>query len=88
MYTFSKYSSLLFTHFDILFTPTVKQAVVRGGGESPGPGNHLKGLQNALEDMTEVKLTAEARRDVNGILKYMRKFECVFDLVQDFKLRQ
>lgn len=39
--------------------------------------NHLSGLQEALEDLQGLNLTAETRGDINGILKYMCKFECI-----------
>ena len=39
--------------------------------------NHLPGLQDALEDLKTLNLTAETRRDVNGIQKYICKFECI-----------
>lgn len=38
---------------------------------------NLSGLKNALEEIKILNLTADTRRDVNGILKYMSKFECV-----------
>lgn len=39
--------------------------------------NHLPGLQSALEDLKLLNLTADTCRDVNGIKKYMTKFECI-----------
>lgn len=39
--------------------------------------NHLPGLQDALENLSTLNLTAETKRDVAGIIKYIRKFECI-----------
>ncbi|XP_029172840.1 zinc finger MYM-type protein 1-like [Nylanderia fulva] len=39
--------------------------------------NYLPGLQSALEDLKTLNLTAETRRDVSGIQKYICKFECI-----------
>ncbi|XP_050065845.1 uncharacterized protein LOC126554884 [Aphis gossypii] len=39
--------------------------------------NNLPGLQNALEDVKQLNLTAESRRDIEGIVKYINKFECI-----------
>lgn len=38
---------------------------------------NLPGLKTSLEEIKKLNLTAETRRDVDGILKYMSKFECV-----------
>lgn len=38
---------------------------------------HLPGLQDALEDLKKLNVTAETRRDIEGILKYISKFECI-----------
>jgi len=39
--------------------------------------NHLPGLQNALEDVKQLNLTAETRRNIEGIVKCINKFECI-----------
>ena len=38
---------------------------------------NLPGSINALKEVKKLNLTAETRRDVDGSLKYMRKFGCV-----------
>lgn len=39
--------------------------------------NHIPGLQKALEGVLELNLTVETRTDVNGVLMYIKKFECI-----------
>lgn len=39
--------------------------------------NHLPGLECALEELSKLKLTSETRADLNGILQYVRTFECL-----------
>ena len=39
--------------------------------------SHLNGLQVALQDLLELKLTAKTKNEINDALAYLRTFICV-----------
>ena len=48
----------------------------------------LPALENVLEEIKQLNLTAETLWDINGILKYITKFDCVMMASIWFKILQ
>ena len=75
------------SHMRHRFTPTNLRLAARIDAVKPFAKN-LPGLKNVLEEIKQLNLTAETIRGINGISKYITKFECVLVASIWFKILQ